>query len=122
MNQVYVVSIAVAKVDQPVALDCGRLREKRNATLAQFLHSSVKIIDGDGQVTNPRVLHLLWRAISDRRNDFKHGAVLRPHEIIAVVSMIDTKIELLDVPLRQTLGIRRRDGRVLQSLEHKTGL
>ena len=48
--------------------------------------------------------------------------LLGAHEIIAAVSVIDAKIQILHVPLRQPLGIGRRDGGVLQSLKHKPGL
>ena len=116
------IAIAVAEINQPVALDVDGLVEKLNAAFTQFLHGGVEVVHADGQVTNTRILHFLRSAISFRGDELKQGTVAGAREIIATVGVIDVEIQLLHVPLRQTLGIGRRNGGVLQSLEHKPGL
>ena len=53
------------------------------------------------------------RAIAFGRNDFEHAAVFGLNEIIAVVGVIDDEVEMIHVPLRQLLRIRRGDRRML---------
>ena len=122
MNQVHKIAIAVAEINQPVALDIDGLGEKLNAAFAQLFDGGVEVIHTDCQVTNTGIFHLLRRSISLRRNKLQQRPVLGACEIIAAVSVIDVKIQILHVPLRQALGIGRCNGGVLQSLKHKPGL
>jgi hypothetical protein len=122
VNQVHDIAIAVAEKNQPVALNSGGLGEKLNAAFAQLFGGGVEVIHTDCQVTNARIFHFLRRAIPLRWNELQQRPVLGACEIIAAVSVIDVKIQILHVPFGQALGVGRGNGGVLQSLKHKPGL
>src|ERR1700680_4644575 len=112
------VPVAVAEELQPVALIVDWFAQKLHAALLEFPHRFIELIDADGQMPDSRVLHLLRRASAFRRYDLQHRTVRRPHEIVAVVGVVDAEIKLLHIPFGKLRRIGRRNSSVLQTSEH----
>jgi hypothetical protein len=93
------VSVAVAKEYQPVALIGEWFGQKLDPPVAQFAERRIEIIHAHGQVPDARILHLLRRALTLRRNDFEHRSIGGANKIIAVIGVIDAKVEFLHIPL-----------------------
>src|SRR5579871_5784642 len=115
-------AVAVVEEDQPIALIDERVGQELDAALVQFRESIFEIVDAHREVTNTGILHLLGRSIALRRNDLQHRSIGGANKIVAVVGVVDPKIELAYVPLGKLCRIGRRDGSVFQAQEHKTGL
>ena len=113
------VAVGVAEEHQPVALIGEWFREQLDAPVAQFAKRRIEIIHANGQVPDAGILHLLRRALTLRWNYFEHRSISSANKIVAVVGVVDAKVEFLHVPLRQAGGIGRRNGGVFQSTEHK---
>src|ERR1700676_460968 len=70
-------------------------------------------------MANAGIAIFLIRPRAFGRDKLQHGAVRSARKIIILVVVIDPETEMIDVPLRQLLWIRSRDGGVFQSQEHK---
>jgi len=123
LNQMEQVAIEVVKEDQSIALRLEGLAAERDALAFEQRVSSVEIVVGDGQMANAAVFVVGGRLRRGkrafRRNNLQHGAIWGFDEVIARVSEIDMEAEVFNVPFGKFLRIRRRDGRVFKSLEHK---
>jgi|SRR5579883_1122108 len=107
------VAVAVGEKYETVALIVKRLTEKIDVTALEFLGGVIEIGDADRQVADTGVFHLLGDALAGGGNDFEHGAVGGADKVVTVVGVVDAEIEVLDVPVRELLRVRRSDGGVL---------
>ena len=86
------VSVAVAEEDQSIALIDKGFAKKVNPTITKLGVGRVEIVNIDRQMTDARILHLLRRSRTFGWNNFKHGPISRPHKIVAIVCVVDSKV------------------------------
>ena len=122
MNQVHEVAVPVIEEYQAVCAEIERLAEKPHIQSLQMFVCGLEIRDCNRQVPDSGalvVLHILRLTRALGRNDFEDRAVLGFDKKIARERMIDPEPEILHVPVREIFGVRRRDRRVFNTLEHK---
>jgi hypothetical protein len=116
------VSIAIGKENETVPLVDERLTDEVDVERLQVRMSGVEIFYSNRQVAYAgsfhRLGHVLCRAVPFGGNDLQHGAVGSFDEIIAGISVVDMKSEMLHVPVSERLRGGRCDRRVLQAFEH----
>ena len=117
-DEVHDVAVGVVEEHQPVSLHLlGRL-EEFHVLGREPLAGRVEILDVDGQMAEPGSLGGLRRARPFRGNDLDHRAIRSLDKHVARIPVIDAEPEMLDVPLRQPLGIGGRNRGVFDSGEH----
>jgi hypothetical protein len=116
------IAIAIGEENQPVALVYKGFSDEVDAKRLQVLMRLIEILHRNRQMPYAGRLHGLWHilsgAVAFRGDDFEHRPVRGFYKIIAGVSEIDMKSEMLHVPVSERLRGRRCDRRVLQAFEH----
>lgn len=121
-NQMEQVSVAIVEKYQAVASEIEWFAQKIHLKILQVRIGAFKVIHRNGQVADAGIFvvrHILGRARSLGRDDFEQRAVGRADEPITGVGEVYVKAEMIHVPVRETLGIRRGNRRMLQALKHK---
>jgi len=113
LNQMAEIAVCVFKEDQPVALIRERFSLELHALRLKLRVSSIKIVNGDRQMTDSWSVHFVGAGGAIARNDLKHGSVLSLHEIVAGIFEVDMKFEMLDIPISESLGVWGSDCGVL---------
>src|ERR1700680_226131 len=88
-DQMQEVTVSVTEEDEAVGSQEQVPRKKFDSALAQLFGGSVEIVNRNGQVANPGILHALWRTGSLGWNDLQHGPVGSADKIIAVIAMVN---------------------------------
>src|SRR5215471_4197730 len=114
VDDVQEIPVSICEKQDPVSLADGRLGQELNAGFAQALARSFEIVDHDCQMANAGIFHLLLATGAFRLNDLEHRSVRGSYEVVAIVLVVDSKLEVVHVPLGQPLRIRRSNRRVLQ--------
>ena len=115
------IAVAVVEKHEAVGSEIVRLAEKRDVESFEMFIRRIEIVHGDGEVPDAGILvvgHGLRRPRALARNDLDYVAVRPFDEKVSQIREIDVEAEMIDIPIREFLRIRRRDRRVLQALKH----
>src|ERR1039458_6772274 len=119
------IAVAVVEKHEAVGSEIVRLAEKRDVESFEMFIRRIEIVHADGEVPDAGILvvgHGLRRPRALARNDLDYVAVRPFDEKVSQIREIDVEAEMIDVPMREFLRIRRRDRGVLQALKHKRRL
>lgn len=126
LDEVKQISVQVIEKNEAIALSFERLTDEVDTLGLEGGVGGIEIVIGNGQMPNPAVFVVgggLWNGQGPiSRDDFQHGAIFSPDEVISGVGVVDVELEMIHIPLGELLRVGRRDRGVFNSLEHKTRL
>ncbi len=119
LNQVQQIAHAIREKHDPVPLR-RRIRFHHEGDIfgLEALIGRVEILDRDGHGAQSRMIHFLWGSGMFSGDDFENRPIGGLYEIISVVLIDLTKFQMVDVPLREVLGVGARNGHMLHAGEH----
>ncbi len=104
-DQVDQVAVGVVKENQAIAAGFVRLAGELDALFLELGETGIEVVHRDGDVAHAGGLHRRGAEVTFARNDFDHEAILSFDEIISGVFPYEGELQILDVPISESLGI-----------------
>ena len=113
LHQMHDVAVAIGEEHEAVSLGIDVLAQETHSLLLEMLVCGVEIIDGDGEMADAWILHLVGSAGAFRGDDFQHAAIGGLDEIVAGIGEVDVELEMVHIPFGERFGVWRGDRGVL---------
>jgi hypothetical protein len=118
----YKISVAVLEEDEAVALVLERCANKFDAFRLQFCVGLIEVLNRNRNMSHSGRARVRILGDTFRSDDFDHAPIFRPYEVVSLILVILVKLESLDVPIRKSLGVGRRNREMFDAREHKNGV
>jgi hypothetical protein len=118
LNKVKKILVRVLEKCQAIALRGIRFTLELHALGRQLLARRIEIVDSDCNMSHTWRAHRACGALALCGNDLDQSTIWRFHKVVAGVFVANFELQICDIPLRQSLGIRRCDGKMFNTCKH----